>query len=122
MKSHLIIPIAVVALAVAACGPGTIFNPTPSIRGSISTIIPSAGGDELGFVRIEGSRSPETQYDRADVAINKSTTLLRRRGGSDSPITFDSLRTGLRVEATFTGQVLDSYPVRATARELVVLE
>jgi hypothetical protein len=95
---------------------------TPSIRGVVQGLIPSNGGDALLFARIEGRREEDTQYDKADVTIDRDTKLTRMRGGEQVPFPLDSLAIGMKVEATFTGPVMESYPVRATASQLVVLE
>lgn len=108
------------ALLAPGCGPGTMFEATPSIRGEIRALIPASGAGDLGFARIEGSRQEDVAYDKADVTITRTTTITRRRGGEVESITFDSLRVGMIVEATFTGPVMESYPVRATAASIVV--
>ena len=110
------------ALTIAGCGPGTMFDSSPSIRGEIRSLLPAAGGDDLGFARIEGRKDEDTEYDRADVTITRETTIARRRGGMQEPLPFDSLRAGMKVEATFTGPVMESYPVRATAASITILE
>ncbi|HVK39799.1 MAG TPA: hypothetical protein VNA88_14780 [Candidatus Kapabacteria bacterium] len=110
------------ALTAARCGPGTMFEATPSIRGELRAIIPASGASDLGFARIEGSRNDDLPYDKADVTVTRATTISRRRGGALEPITFDSLRVGMLVEATFTGPVAESYPVRATAASIIVIE
>src|SRR5687768_455569 len=63
------------------CGAGNLFEATPSIRGEIRAMIASTGGDDLGFARIVGKREEDTQYDRADVTITRTTTIFRRREG-----------------------------------------
>ena len=112
----------VATLLIISCGPGSVFEGGISIRGSVTAMIPSTGNDNLGFLRIEGDKEADTQYDRADVAITPSTRLFRRRGSERAPVPFDSLRVGVRVEAKFTGPVMESYPVRANASEITVIE
>lgn len=117
------LPLTLLPLAlIAACGPGSLFESSPSIRGEIHAMIPGSGGNDLGYARIVGTREEDTQYDRADVTIDRSTVIVRTRAGSREALAFDSLRTGMKVEATFTGPVMESYPVRATAATIVVIE
>jgi hypothetical protein len=110
------------SLTLAACGSGTMFDSSPSIRGTIRAMLPSGTANDLGYARIEGTKEADTEYARADVAITRSTKISRMRGGSIEAMPFDSLVAGMKVEATFTGPVMESYPVRATAAAIVVLE
>lgn len=99
-----------------------MFESSPSIRGKIRAMIPSTSGSDLGFARIEGQRGDDVQYDKADVTITRTTTISRMRGGRQEKLAFDSLRVGMTVEATFTGPVMESYPVRATAASIIIVE
>ena len=99
-----------------------MFESSPSIRGEIRAMIPAVDGKDLGFVRIEGKRDDDTQYDRADVTISRTTSIFRRSDGRTETLAFDSLVVGMKVEATFTGPVMESYPVRATAATIAVIE
>jgi hypothetical protein len=99
-----------------------MFDASPSIRGEIRTILPATGTTDLGYARVEGRREADTEYDRADVTITRATTISRRRGGNLESLAFDSLAAGMKVEATFTGPVMESWPVRATAASIVVIE
>jgi hypothetical protein len=99
-----------------------MFDASPSIVGQISAMLPAVGTNDLGFARIEGGRQNRSEYDKADVAITRATKITRRIGGAQHEIPFDSLMVGMKVEATFTGPVMESYPVRATAESIVVIE
>jgi hypothetical protein len=120
MARSLSFPTLLLSLLAAGCGPGAMFEATPSIRGEIRALIPATGGSDLGFARIEGRRQEDVQYDKADVTITRATTISRRIGGQVEALPFDSLRVGMTVEATFTGPVMESYPVRATAASILV--
>ena len=50
---------------------------------------------------------------------NKRVTLV---GKDRKDAKIDDLKEGCKVEATFTGPVMESYPVQATAKEVVILE
>lgn len=121
MTSRSIAAAVLLALTIG-CGSGSMFETTPSIRGEIRAMIPGSGGDDLGFARIVGKRDADTQYDRADVTVNRATSIFRRRGGLHEALTFDSLIAGMMVEVTFTGPVMESYPVRATAATIAVID
>lgn len=86
----------------------------PDIRGRITRI--DAGASSI---LVEGSLESDTRYDRASVRITGDTKIVRTRGGETVP--FAELEVGDLVEASFTGPVAESYPVQATAAEVVVL-
>ena len=124
--------LAVAALAVAL-GPtaerGTIGQGAPAradIRGAITEVNlldePAQKGGVLGSVLIEGVREKDTRYDKASVRITKKTTLTKRAGKERVPAKLADLKKGAKVQATFTGPVAESFPVQATAREILILE
>jgi|Deesub1362B_J571_1020462.scaffolds.fasta_scaffold04182_2 hypothetical protein len=103
------------------CDQGRAKREQPDIRGVVTDI--SAGqGDVLGTVRIEGSITEGTEYDKAVVAVTEETEVVRRGPGGEEKATFDDVQVGQRVEATFVGPVAESYPVQATAGRIVILE
>lgn len=103
------------------CDRGKAGQERPDIRGTI-TEITSAQGEVLGAVRIEGTIGEGTEYDKAVVAVTEETEILVRGPDGEEKATFDDLRVGQRVEATFVGPVAESYPVQATAGRIVILE
>ncbi len=90
------------------------------IRGNITNIQQADG--TAGSVLIEGALEDDTQYDRAVVNITDQTRILKQEGEERVPAAVEDLEVGQRVEAEFTGPVLESYPVQATASEIVILE
>jgi hypothetical protein len=120
-----IIPaLALVSLLSLSCsGTGSMLESGIDIRGKITSILPNATiGDNLGFIRVEGEKEEDTRYDKADIGITGATTIVMMHGAERVPAVFDSLRSGQMIEARFTGPVTKSYPARATASEIVVLE
>ena len=103
------------------CDQGRAGQEQPDIRGTITEIIP-VQGEVLGTVRIEGTIGGGTEYDKAVVAVTEETEILLRGPGGEEKATFDDLRVGQRVEATFVGPVAESYPVQATAGRIVILQ
>ena len=95
------------------------------IRGQITSLTgPGDGNQDRGFlgrVMIEGKREPGMS-DRAYVNITTSTRILEVVGTERRKVGFDALQTGQNVEARFIGPVLTSYPVQATAGEIVILK
>ncbi len=102
------------------------------VRGKITRVQPledgAAPNGVLGTLLIEGVKAPDTSVDKAVVSVTPATRLLLRRsedtGAADKPRTplrFMDLAVGQRVEVRFTGPVRKSYPVQATAAEVIVL-
>lgn len=93
---------------------------TVDIEGTISDV-QAGDGARLGAVRIEGAKVAGNRYDRAQVTVTKDTRILEKKGDSLAPATFEALEVGETVQATFVGPVMESYPVQATAGEIVIL-
>ena len=91
------------------------------IHGTVTDVQRTAtpGGEVLATVRVEGSKDANTQYDKASIRITRATRLSVE--GSDRGATLDDLAVGAVVEARFTGPVAESYPVQATAEEVVII-
>lgn len=91
------------------------------IRGRITEHHRSATGEPpVGSIRVEGELTADTRHDKASIRITRDTKIFKGRGGQRMP--FNSLTVGTLVEATFIGPVAESYPVQATASEVVILE
>lgn len=81
----------------------------------------SAGGENsnfLGSVYVEGSGN----YDRANINVTGQTNIYVLRDGERQAAKFEDLQVGAEISAGFTGPVLESYPVQATAGEIVILK
>ena len=76
----------------------------------------------LGAISLEGAGQGGTQIGRASVAVTDKTRLFELEGQSRRPITFEALETEQRVQIRFLGPVAETYPVQATADEIVVLK
>ncbi|MHB1318349.1 MAG: hypothetical protein ACYCYF_07015 [Anaerolineae bacterium] len=90
------------------------------ITGNISDVQPGSG-DVLGSIRIEGEKIEGNPYDKAVVRITGDTRLWEKTADGYIPATFDDLQFGATVTASFTGPVMESYPVQATAAEVTLL-
>ena len=75
----------------------------------------------LGSVLIEGVRGADTQVDKAKVTVTSETRLFIAQDEGRKPASFADLKEGQKVEAHFVGPVLESYPVQATAGEIIIL-
>jgi len=97
----------------------------PSIRGVISTLSAADGSwsaGVLGSVLIEGKLQSDTSFDKASVTVTDKTKIYLEDAQGRHLVDFSYLRVGQIVAATFTGAVAESYPVQATASEIVILK
>lgn len=93
------------------------------IRGTIKKATPRKGDEKiLAVLLIEGAPDKDTSVDKASVKVTKATKLVRVGAKDRRAATVEDLREGTRVEVIFTGPVLESYPVQATAGEVRILE
>lgn len=75
----------------------------------------------LGSVLIEGVKEADTQFDKASVRVTNETQIFDGRGSERKQVLFDDLKTGQKVSARFVGPIMESYPVQATASEIMIL-
>jgi hypothetical protein len=112
-------------LVVGCTSAGTPAETSADIRGTVTDLFrpePSvAAGDMVGSLLIEGTIEEDTEYDRAFVSVTEETQIFEQVGQSRRPADFEALAVGQRVEARFLGPVMESYPVQATAVEIVIL-
>lgn len=104
----------------AAAGLVVIPATDPSIRGVITSATHQGGStlaDVRGSIRVEAPAPAAGSYDKAVVAWDAGTRIARRDG---TRVTADELANGVTVSAWFTGSVMESYPVQARARLIVV--
>jgi hypothetical protein len=110
-------------LSLLACAPAQTAPTTPpAIRGSITSRTAGPGGDLVGSILVEGQVETDTTFDKASIAVTAKTQIFEQVGQEHRPATFDALQMGRSVEAWFDGPVAESYPVQATASDIVILE
>lgn len=123
MRMNIFLTAILAATTVAGCSPkASVEHDRTDIRGRITGVIPGADASRAlqGFIQVDGTRQPDTQYDRAAITITDSTHIsLGGDAGKDG--TFGDLKMGDSVEATFTGPVRTSYPVQATASKVRII-
>ena len=111
--------LALVAFLVAGCGTGNTAAPAnPDVRGTITSV---SGSATSGSIFIDGTTLEISGIDKAKLTINDATEILRQQGGKLQRARFSDLRVGQTAQATFSGPVLQSYPVQGTARQVIIL-
>ena len=107
--------LAALATILAGAAPALADSPENSIRGTITDISLSAE-----VVLVEEDPSDESGSAKGEFAVTKETEILERRGGKLA--SFEDLRVGQIVEATYAGPVAESYPTQGTAGRIVILD
>jgi hypothetical protein len=84
-----------------------------------------AFGRAIGSILVEGAIEDDTAFDKARLRVTDKTRIFQQERGERHAVTFDSLNIGevlAKVEVQFTnGPVAESYPIQATAAEIVIL-
>ena len=89
----------------------------PSIRGTITSLNPIAG---QGVILVEERPQDQSGSNKASVTINAATRIYRGRVSASTKGSFGDLHNGLIVAVWFSGPVLTSHPVQATASVIVI--
>jgi hypothetical protein len=93
------------------------------IRGNITNITKNTEDKNIiGSILMEGNLERDTKYDKASVTITRQTHIFEYNNKKFIKADFESFKIGQKVQALFTGQVLESYPVQVKAIEVVILE
>ncbi len=108
---------ATLVMVLTAAAPALAEPPENSIRGSITHVSPSAE-----VVLVEENPSDESGSAKGEFSVTEETEILERRGGRLTPASFESLKAGQQVEATYTGAVAESYPTQGVAGKIVILD
>ena len=84
-----------------------------------------AFGRTIGSILVEGAIEDDTAFDKARIRVTDKTRIFQQERGERQAVTFDSINIGkvsAKVEVQFTiGPVAESYPIQATAAEIVIL-
>ena len=87
------------------------------IRGLITDVNRSAE-----VVLVEEDPSDKWGSDKGNFTVTNETEILERQGGKLTPASFEVLRVGQMVEATYSGPIAESYPSQGTAGRIVILD
>lgn len=90
----------------------------PSIQGIITHVDPA--GEAIGRILVEENPAQSAGSAKASVRITQGTRIVTV-AGERARGSFQDLAVGRRARVWFTGPVMESYPVQATA-EVVAVE
>ncbi|MFM7148883.1 MAG: DUF3221 domain-containing protein [Gemmataceae bacterium] len=64
----------------------------------------------------------DTQHDKAIIQLRTNTRVFRLVGGMKKPAKLEDIKKGSTVQVDFSGPVAESYPVQATAGQVLILK
>jgi apolipoprotein N-acyltransferase len=115
--------LAIAFLFIMGCGlSNTAYGKKADIRGNITNITKTTEQNIIGSILVEGNIEKDTKFDKASITITRQTRIFEYKDSKLVKAHFASLQIGQKVQALFTGQVLESYPVQVKAIEVVILE
>jgi len=86
------------------------------VAGNITEITISKDDSILGTINVEGPKDNGAAYDNATVTVLPETKIY-----SNDTVTFEDLEVGMYVEIFFKGEVKESYPVQADAKQINII-
>lgn len=92
----------------------SILDGQPDIEGTVS----SMNGE--GFL-VEEDPHQESGSSKAKVTVTSATRVFYQEGSAQTRAGVDDISVGDQVRVWFTGPVLESYPVQATARAIAIV-
>jgi Protein of unknown function (DUF3221) len=126
MKLKALLLVAVLAAVVCARAddpePAKKAPPKASIRGKVSSVTAVKVKGLVGRMSVDGKKEKDTEHDRASVKLTPTTKFYKWVDGKKKDAKFADVKKGSVVQCTFVGPVLESYPVQATAGEVLILE
>jgi RNA polymerase sigma factor (sigma-70 family) len=107
--------------------PKAVKPPKADVRGVVKKVAPLAGDlrpERLRIwqIRVEGKMEPDTREDSARVTIMAGAKIEKWVGGKRVKATVKDIKVGCVVQCVFTGAVLESKPVQAHTKEVLILE
>jgi len=91
----------------------------PHIRGIILDIFTQEGN--INGIYIEEIAESDTEYDKAFVGITDKTRIYLQTDTGYAVTALDQLTVGVKVEVLFVGLILEIYPIRADAAEIMIV-
>lgn len=86
------------------------------VAGNITEITKSEDGSILGTIHVEGPKDNGATYDNAIVTVKPETKIY-----SNDTVSFEVLEVGMYVNVFFDGEVRESYPVQANAKQINII-
>jgi len=99
--------------------------PTPlqteaDFTGWVTEIHPIGDKGTLGQILVESHA--DKIVDKYMVTIKDETLILQQDGENHHEVDFEALETTQKVQVWFTGPILESFPMQATAKQVMIIE
>jgi len=92
----------------------------PDFAGTIYEVIPLDNQDAYGQILVENQ--VDDYIDKYLLTINTDTHIYEQISNDLHPVDFDFLESRQQVQIWFSGPILESFPMRGTAQQVVVTE
>jgi hypothetical protein len=128
MRSKAFLLVAALAVAGLVCAraddpePAKKAPPKASIRGKVSSLTVVKAKRLVGVMSVDGKKEKDTEHDRASVKLTPTTKFYKWVDGKKKDAKVADVKKGSVVQCNFVGPVAESYPVQATAGEVLILE
>jgi uncharacterized lipoprotein YajG len=114
-----VIIVAITLLLIAGCAtPAEPLTAEPDFTGFITQVDEINNKDIIGTIAVESHA--DKILEKYVVTIDKDTALFRLSGDDYQEIEFSDLEAQQWLEIWFTGPVLESWPMQATALQVVI--
>lgn len=111
------------AVAVDSCGSPRgedRLDSEPDFAGFVTGIDRGGTGEVIGRITVESHA--HKLVHRYVVTLTKRTVLLRREGQTTRPVDIGALELKNWVKVWFSGPAKESFPVKVTARQLMIVD
>ncbi len=88
--------------------------------GFITEIQPIGEKGVLGQIHVESHA--DKLVDKYVVTIKDEALIFKQDGENRSQVAFETLETTQQVQVWFIGPILESFPMQATAQQVVIIE
>jgi hypothetical protein len=112
-----LVSVAALALVSSVAAPALAQTTENGVRGVVTEASRSAE-----VVLVEENPSDRSGSAKGEFAVTDETEILEQKDGDQAPASFEDLRVGQMVEATYAGPVAESYPTRGIAGRIVILD
>ena len=112
----------IIVLMVVAAGctsASKILETEPDFTGFITEVHPIGKKGVLGQILVEASA--DNFIDKYMVTIKDETQIYEQNGDELRQAAFEALETKQRVQLWFTGPIMESFPMQATAQQVVII-
>lgn len=121
IRAHLVCTLLFSSLIGSGCSPAatdlSVSDATAAIPRTMPSIVGQVTAIDLPTIVVEEKPTEPHGSDKARVRITDGTHVLRRGEGV---VGATELRVGQQVKVWFTGPVMESYPLQATAGAIVI--